>query len=257
MSLLHQFDELPASQHLEADSVDLNGAAPAPHAAHLSSDRVECEFVKGLAAKSRMEFRRVDLRSQPVDGRRVVGVESVRLEVAAVADEFTRAGRAAGRKQRRDRSRACNDSDEKCYAQRESHGVFCCLGARPAKRDWQDPFGGSVGSPMRIAMVYGHGVRTDWPSTKIRTLSALPLSLPLRRVQGDFRLLVEERQQSAREGTHAMPPALQLASPMHGRPWRRSYCPLVSPLRFAFVLARLCAAIALAPLYFVLLPLHA
>jgi len=134
--LVHQFDELPASQHLEADSVDLNRAAPAPHAAHLLSDRVECEFVKGFAAKRRMEFRCVDLRSQPANGRRVVGVESVRLEVAAVAGEFIRAGRAAGR-----RSRACNDR-EKYKAQRESHGVLCGWGAVQRKRDWQDGVGG-------------------------------------------------------------------------------------------------------------------
>ena len=136
MSSLHQCDELIASQHLEANSVDLNGAAPAPHAAHLASDRVECEFVNGLAAKSRIDFRRVDLRSQPADEHRVVGVESVRLEIAAVVGDFVRDAEAAGGRQWRDQSRASHDR-EKYKAQRESHCVFVWLVCGAAKHDLQ------------------------------------------------------------------------------------------------------------------------
>jgi len=41
-----------------------------------------------------------------------------------------------------------------------------------AKRDWQDPVGGSVASPMRIAVVYGPGATTHRRSTKSATICA-------------------------------------------------------------------------------------
>jgi len=102
------------------DSVDLNRVAPAADRAHLSSDAVEHHLMQRVAGE-RVKLGRVDLRSQPVDGRRIVGVESVRLEMAAVLLESFRDAEAAGRKRRRNRSRACNDR-EKNKAQRESHG---------------------------------------------------------------------------------------------------------------------------------------
>jgi len=134
MSSLHQCDELPTSRHLETNSIDLNGAAPAPHATHLASDRVECEFVNGLTAKSRIDFRRVDLRSQPADGRRVVGIESVHLEIAAGLGDFVHDTEAAGGRQRRDQSRASHDR-EKYKAQQELHCVFVWLVCAPLARE--------------------------------------------------------------------------------------------------------------------------
>ena len=79
--------------------------------AHLSANGVKRRLMQRVASE-RVQFGRVDLRSEPANGHRVVGVESALLEVAAVAGESVRGVRAA------DRCRTCNDrDDQKCEAQ--------------------------------------------------------------------------------------------------------------------------------------------
>ena len=99
------------SRRVVIDSVNLDRVAPAPDCAHLSADGVEHYLMQPVACE-RVKFGRIDLRSQPSNGRPVVGVESVRLETAAMLGCFVRATGAAGRRQRWNRSRARNDCDD-------------------------------------------------------------------------------------------------------------------------------------------------